>query len=81
MATHRPKLLAATVSAVLVLGAHAASALTYTCTSVNRQDFLDPAGDRGKDQFERRRRLRRTDARQIPQDLSASERGRGQRDC
>ncbi len=46
MATHRPKLLAATVSAVLVLGAHAASALTYTCTSVNRQDFLDPAGDR-----------------------------------
>ncbi len=42
MITHRPTLLAAAAAATLVLVAEAASALTFTCSSVNRQDLFDP---------------------------------------
>jgi hypothetical protein len=52
MTTHRLFLVGGLTLATLVCGASGASAVTFTCSSVNRQAFFDPDSERLTNRFE-----------------------------
>ena len=52
MTTQRLLLIGGLALSALLSGATHASALTFTCSGVNRQDFMDPEGDRLTNRFE-----------------------------